>query len=1392
MRRKSIAITTAPVLSILTILVLLPGTMTPVFASDPGGTFFPRLDIDSNGDVHAVYWTAASGNNEIYYLKWNGTTGTILVDEVRTTTARGFSARPDIAIDSQDNVHLVWLDRREGGTNAEIYYEKLDNDGNTLVDDLRLTFADGSSVRPSMIMDSEDNIHVTWYDDRDDPNAGGTIGGVSSNHEIYYKKIDNNGTTIIDDIRVTNADGLSQRPYLDIDSNDDVHISFMDTRDAWNTTHQIAPEQYEIYYTKLDGDTGVKLVPDFRLTDNAGLSGRNALVMDSQDNAWITFMNGEDFPDAGNIEIYLTKLDINGNPLMDDDGDGMPDLIRLTEDPPCVKGLPCIDRFSVRPDMSIDLDDNVHISWIDERDGNREIYYEKLDNNANTLLDDVRISLGEGISDRTYLATDQDDDVHIIWQDDRAGRPELFYSKLDSSGNVLIDDMRITYGHPFGDPPSNGVAIDVLGNIQVLWGDERFENVELIYTKIDASNGTKLIDDKRITNADAYSIRPSIAVDSEDNIHIGWQDNRVGNMEIYHSKLDNEGNTLLGQRRLTFNKGYSLNARIGLDSSDNAHIVWRDTIDGFRNIYHIKLESNGTPLTVLKKLTETTNASVNPSFAVDASGNLHVVWQETRDGNFEIFYKKLDDIGNTLIDDIRMTNASGTSTRPDVGVDPSQNVHIVWSDERDGNPEVYYKKLDNSGNTLITDTRVTDNSAMSSDPSMKIDDSGEIAITWTDNRLGNGEIYFVKLDNNGTRLNTNDIRITFAPGRSYFADMAIEPDTGYSHIVWLDLNLDDHSATAELYYTKRAKFGGALIPPKRITFTVNIPPIADAGIDQTVQPGGIVTLDGTFSSDPDSSTLSYAWTQVGGQNVTLTSPGSANPTFTAPSNGGMSILTFQLLVHDGTDPSPSDTVEVTVMSDYEPSFLAVGDNYLDEPDRPDLRLQEFSFASWFRTSNDFTSSAMIVSKGGFGGEGAGENMNYGLYLNWGERIRMGFESTDGTNYFAQSPNSYNDGNAHYAVATYDLSILKLYVDGSIVATLSTTAIPDDGSSRPVRIAANSAAESMFFIGSIDEVRIWNRTLTDQEVSDQYNSAIFDTAGQVLYLDMSEPPVNNPPVSNNQTVSTAVNASLAITLTASDADGDPLTFSIVDNPSNATLSIITPINATAAGVTYTPNTGFNGTDSFTFKANDGINDSNIATVDVDVDVTMTSEFGFGQSFLANGTNYLDEPDKPDLRLQEFSLASWFRTSHDFTSNAMIVNKGGLGSGADLNYGMYLDRGERLVGGFESTTGTNKFVTSPNSYNDGNAHYAVVTYDRSILKLYVDGSIVATLSTSAFPDAGSSLPVRIAANSAAEDEFFNGSIDEVRIWNRPLTDQEVSDQYNSAIFDTAGQVLYLDMS
>jgi F5/8 type C domain/Bacterial Ig domain/Calcineurin-like phosphoesterase len=88
--------------------------------------------------------------------------------------------------------------------------------------------------------------------------------------------------------------------------------------------------------------------------------------------------------------------------------------------------------------------------------------------------------------------------------------------------------------------------------------------------------------------------------------------------------------------------------------------------------------------------------------------------------------------------------------------------------------------------------------------------------------------------------------------------------------------------------------------------------------------------------------------------------------------------------------------------------------------------------------------------------------------------------------------------------------------------------------------------------------------------------------------------NTAPVANNQAVTTTKNTAKAITLTATDADNDPLTYSIVTPPAHGTITA-----GTGASRTYTPNTNYVGPDSFTFKANDGTADSNTATVSITV-------------------------------------------------------------------------------------------------------------------------------------------------------------------------------------------------
>jgi hypothetical protein len=92
-----------------------------------------------------------------------------------------------------------------------------------------------------------------------------------------------------------------------------------------------------------------------------------------------------------------------------------------------------------------------------------------------------------------------------------------------------------------------------------------------------------------------------------------------------------------------------------------------------------------------------------------------------------------------------------------------------------------------------------------------------------------------------------------------------------------------------------------------------IPPVADAGNNQTVNEGDTVNLDGTASSDPDGSIVAYSWTQTPASTVTLSGANTATPSFTAPEVAVDSVLTFSLTVTDNVGAQSTASVNITVI-----------------------------------------------------------------------------------------------------------------------------------------------------------------------------------------------------------------------------------------------------------------------------------------------------------------------------------------------------------------------------------------------------------------------------------------------------------------------------------------------
>jgi VCBS repeat-containing protein len=121
-------------------------------------------------------------------------------------------------------------------------------------------------------------------------------------------------------------------------------------------------------------------------------------------------------------------------------------------------------------------------------------------------------------------------------------------------------------------------------------------------------------------------------------------------------------------------------------------------------------------------------------------------------------------------------------------------------------------------------------------------------------------------------------------------------------------------------------------------------------------------------------------------------------------------------------------------------------------------------------------------------------------------------------------------------------------------------------------------------------------------ADSFTFTVSDgtaTSAAATVLITVDPTPNSGPVADDDAVSTNESSAFSGNATASDADSDPLTYSKVTDPANGTLSF-----AADGSYTYTPDAGFHGSDSFTFKSNDGTSDSNTSTITVTVNPILT--------------------------------------------------------------------------------------------------------------------------------------------------------------------------------------------
>ncbi len=253
-------------------------------------------------------------------------------------------------------------------------------------------------------------------------------------------------------------------------------------------------------------------------------------------------------------------------------------------------------------------------------------------------------------------------------------------------------------------------------------------------------------------------------------------------------------------------------------AADTIHIVWDDTRDGHWEVYYIRSLNAGSTWELDTRLSDYPDCSMHPAIGVSGS-NVHVIWSDERDGNQEIYYKRSTDSGLIWGADTRLTSDTAVSASPCLAVF-GDTIHIVWHDQRNGNMDIYYKRSTDRGTSWSGDIRLTQGILSSLFPSIAVSET-MIHVVW----YSDLEIYYMHSTDGGMSWGPEQ-RLTYSPFLSLFASVAVSGDI--VHIVWHD----QRSGNMDIYYKRSTDHGITWFADTGLTADLsssNIPALAACG-----------------------------------------------------------------------------------------------------------------------------------------------------------------------------------------------------------------------------------------------------------------------------------------------------------------------------------------------------------------------------------------------------------------------------------------------------------------------------------------------------------------------------------------------------------------------------------
>ncbi|MBN2058168.1 MAG: hypothetical protein JW782_05185 [Candidatus Saganbacteria bacterium] len=703
----------------------------------PAGQFAPQAAADGSGGVIIVWHDYRSGTGEDIYAQRLDNNGEAVWanDGAPVSLAKGTQWYPKLVSDGSGGALITWSDGRNGASNNDIYIQYLNASGQPLweKDGIALCAAERNQEKPVIMAVTEERAIsgavIAWQDER------------HRNTDVYAQKIDLSGHVqwAQDGVAVCLFPYTQQNIQLSPDGSGGAILAWEDQRE----------EKSDIYVQRIYSSGQTAWSENGRPVCRAFGEQKAPAITKLVSEDWIIVWEDEQ-PGRRKYDIFAQKINSSGTPLWDP------------------RGLPLVSARQRQgaPATTTTPKGNVVVAWEDAREGNYDIYAQKVSTDGETLWTDqgveVCAAIGSVVQQNVQLTLTGKGEIILVFEDGRHGYFNIYAQKISKAGALAWDKHGIAVAKVAANQAKPCVVPDGSGGAYVAWEDQRIENLPSIRLQRLSSQGKHLWESSLpVAKVKARQTDPLMVPDGAGGAIIAWQDGRdiLSLTDLYVQRVNAKGQLLWGEKGkiAAAANGEQIEADMISDGAGGVILTWTDYRRGDRNpdIYAQRLNAKGAPLWQEDGVLVCGAPDVQrtPKLISDDQGGVIISWTDKGGGSYDIYAQRIDKDGQPLwmTDGIPINQMSRTQQNASFG---NKRV-LVWEDYRYGNWDIFASAISPAGKLLWNNDGVPVVNLPHTQYAPQIIPwkNNSVLIAWEDYRTGQYyEIYVQRLNSEGEPL----------------------------------------------------------------------------------------------------------------------------------------------------------------------------------------------------------------------------------------------------------------------------------------------------------------------------------------------------------------------------------------------------------------------------------------------------------------------------------------------------------------------------------------------------------------------------------------------------------------------------------------------------------------